>query len=196
MQNSMPRIRITSLNLFQLSSVVFACKTSWLAAELQVSMCPRPHLSSCACKTACLASELLVSMGPRPNLSIFAFKTPCLALELLVSIGPSPPLWFLNAKLDYWTRITSLYGSQIWPVVLCMQISVFTTWKTSVYGSLPSTVDFACKTASLCAELCVSIGPRPHLCFFLSKQRLLEWNNKSPWVPDMTCRFVHVQQRA
>ena len=196
MQNSEHSIRITSLNLSQLSSVVFACKTLWLAAELQVSMCPRPHLSSSACKTACLASELLFSMGARPNLSFCAFKTACLALEILVPIGPCPPLWFLDAKLAYWTRITSLYGSHIWPVVLCMQISVINTWITSVYRSLPSTVDFSCKTASLCAELYVSMGPRPHLCFFLSKQRLLERNNKSLWVPDMTCRFVHVQQRA
>ena len=66
----------------------------------------------------------------------------------LVSMGPSPHLWYMNAKQrllgqnnkslcvpalicvfwmqnsDFCTRITSLYGSQISPVVLCMQNSV------------------------------------------------------------------------
>ena len=32
-------------------SLVFACKTATFGEELQVSMCPRPHLSFCACKT-------------------------------------------------------------------------------------------------------------------------------------------------
>ena len=62
---------IASLNRSQPSSVVRAFTT---AAELIVSMGPRPHLSFCACKTTWLASELLVS------------------------IGPSPHLWFLHAK--------------------------------------------------------------------------------------------------
>ena len=44
MQNSALRFRITSLNLSQLSSVVFACKTGTLGPELQVSMVPWPHL--------------------------------------------------------------------------------------------------------------------------------------------------------
>ena len=43
MQNSMLRFRITSLNLFQLSYLVFACKTPTLGLELQVPMVPRPH---------------------------------------------------------------------------------------------------------------------------------------------------------
>ena len=53
----------------------------------------------------------------------------------------------------------------------------------------------ACKTAPLGPELQVSVGSRPHLWFFHAKQRLLEQNNKSIWVLDMTGRFVHVQQR-
>ena len=30
----------------------------------------------------------------------------------------------------------------------------------------------------------------PHLWFLHAKQRLLDPNNKSLWVPDITCRFV------
>ena len=67
MQNNMMGIRITSLYWSQPSSVVFACKTEWLAPELLDSVCRRPHLSSCAWKTW-LASELLVSMVPSPHL--------------------------------------------------------------------------------------------------------------------------------
>ena len=74
MQNNVICIRITSLYGSQPSSVVFACKTATLEPELQVSMCPRPHLW------------------------FFAFKTATLAPELQVSIGPSPHLWFLHSK--------------------------------------------------------------------------------------------------
>ena len=71
-------------------------------------------------------------------------------------------------------------------------------------------MDFACKTATFGAELQVSVGPRPHLsfctcktawwdsgsigpspylCFLHAKQRLLEQNYKSLWVPDLMCGF-------
>ena len=49
--------------------------------------------------------------------------------------------------------------------------------------------------ATLAHELLVSMGPSPHLWFLHAKQRLLEPNNKSLWVPDITCRFVHAIQR-
>ena len=100
-----------------------------------------------------------------------------------------------------------------------MQISVINTSFTSLYASLPSSVVFACKTATfgenksqvsmglrshlwflfakqhLFVQNYVSMGPRLHLWFFHAKQGLLEQNNKSLLVPDMTCHFVHVQQR-
>ena len=63
-------------------------------------------------------------------------------------------------------------------------------------GSIPHLWFCACKTATLGPELQVSVGPRPHLWFFHAKQRLLEQNNKSLWDLDITCHFVHVQQRA
>ena len=65
---------------------------------------------------------------------------------------------------------------------------------TSLYGSQPSSVVFACKTAALGPELQVSMGPSPHLWFLHSKQRLLDRIYKSLWVPDLTCRFVHAKQ--
>ena len=53
----------------------------------------------------------------------------------------------------------------------------------------------ACSTASLASELLVSIGLCRHLWFFHAKQRLLDQNNNSLWVSDITCRFVHAKQR-
>ena len=121
---------------------------------------------------------------------------------------------------DFWIRITSLYVSQTWLVILCMYKSVLSIRITSLYDSQPSSVVFPCKTAtvgpelqvsmgtrphlSICAcksatlglEIKVSVGPRPHMWFMHLKRWLLDQNNKSLWVQDMTCRFVHVQERA
>ena len=53
----------------------------------------------------------------------------------------------------------------------------------------------AFNTARLAPELPVSMGPSPHLWFLRAKQRPLEQNYKSLWVPNLTCRFVHAKQR-
>ena len=123
MQNSDFRTRITRLYRSQTSPMFFfAFKTALFAPELQVSMCPSPHLwfctlttatlwpelivsmgprthlSFCACKTAWLAPEILVFIGLRPHLSFCACKPTWLSSELLVSMGPSLHLWFLHGK--------------------------------------------------------------------------------------------------
>ena len=72
---------------------------------------------------------------------------------------------FVHSKRRILTRISSLYGSQIWPIVLCMYNSVFSIRITSLYGSKHSSADFDCKTASFGTELKVSMGPRPHQSF-------------------------------
>ena len=117
------------------------------------------------------------------------------------------------------TRIKRLYLFQPSPVILCMQNSDFRTRNTGPCGSKNPPVVFACKTASsgpewqvsmvprhdlsLCAckttylasELLVSMGPRPHRWFLIANQHPLVQIYKSPWVPDLTCRFVHAKQR-
>ena len=136
----------------------------------------------------------------QPTCVVFASKTASLGPELHVSMGPSPHLLSLHAKQRLLDRITSLYGSQISSVVLCMQNDVISIRITSLYGSQPTSVVFdcktetfgpelqtsivprphlsfcACKTAWIAPELLVSIGPSPHLWFLLAKQRLLEHN--------------------
>ena len=66
---------------------------------------------------------------------------------------------------------------------------------TSLYRFQPKPVVFAFKTAPLAPELPVSMGPSSHLWFFQAKQRLLDQNYKSLWVPDLTCRFERAKQR-
>ena len=52
------------------------------------------------------------------------------------------------------------------------------------------------KTSTLGLQIQASVGQRPLLWFLHAKERLLDQNNKSLLVPDMTCHFEHVQQRA
>ena len=96
---------------------------------------------------------------------------------------------------DIMTRINSLYRSQTSPVVWGMQNIVISIRITSLYGSQPSSVVFACKTATLAPELQVSMGPSPHLWFVHTKQRLLDQNYKSLWVPAIICGFVLLNLR-
>ena len=159
-------------------------------------MGPRHHLSFCACNTAWLASEILVSMGPNPYLWFLHAKqrlleqnykylcVPALICgfcihnsahsgpEFQVCTGPRLHLWF-------WAHITACL-TQEYKDYMCSSLRLWFC---------------ACKTATLALELLVSMGPSPHLWFLHSKQRLLDPNNKSLWVPDITCPFVHAIQR-
>ena len=145
-QNGDFSTRIAGLYGSQPSSEVFACKTATFGSELQVSMGPSHHLWFCAFKTA---TEVLVSMGPSPQLRILHAKQRLLDQNYKSLWVPALTCGFCMQNSDFWTRITSLYGSQ------------------------PSSVVFACKTASLGPELQVSMGPRPHLWFFALKTWIL-----------------------
>ena len=70
---------------------------------------------------------------------------------------------------DFWTIITSLNDTQTSPVVLCMQNSVISIRNTSLCWSQPSSVVFACKTATFGPELEVSMGTRSLLSFCARK---------------------------
>ena len=100
---------------------------------------------------------------------------------------------------DFWTRITSLYGSQTWLVVLGMYISVLSSRNTSLYWPQTSSVVFACKTAWLEPELIVSVGPSPHVWFLNTKQRLLTkitnlyWSQTSPVVLGMQYSVIRAR---
>ena len=147
MENSVISIRITSLHGSQPSRVVFGCKTATYGPEKQVSMGPRLDLSLCECITALLASDLLVSMCPNPHLFFFmqysAFWTRI--SSLYGSQTSSVVLSTHNCELN--TRIKRQYWIQPSPVALCMQNSDFRIRITSLWGSKTSPVFFSCKTA-------------------------------------------------
>ena len=54
-----------------------------------------------------------------------------------------------------------------------MQNCVISTRITSLYGSQPSFVAFACKTVTLGPDLQVFLGPRPHQWFVAFKRATL-----------------------
>ena len=195
MQNSVINTWNTCLYVCQPSSVVFACKTAHFGPELQVSMGPSPHLWFWSRKTACLEQESKDYIGSSSRRWFCACKTATLRLELQYLWVKVHPCCFCMQNCDFWTRITSLYGSQTWPVVLCMYNSMVNIRITSLYRSQPSSVVFACKTAWLASEKLVSMGPYPHDWFLDSKQRLLDRINMSLWVPNITCSFVPANQR-
>ena len=158
-------------------------------------------------------------MGPRPHLWFSACTTACLASELLVSMDSSPPLWFLHAKqrlldpnsksllvpditcsfvppmqCDYHQNYMSL-----WVLALlcgfCIQNSTFWSRITSLYWSQPSSVVFACKTATFSLEYKSLWVPDLTFRFVYAKQRDLHKNKKTISVPALTCGFVHSKQQ-
>ena len=102
----------------------------------------------------------------------------------------SPVIFCMQISLNS-TSITTLYGFQPSSVVLCIQNGDFRTRITSLYGSQTWPVIFCMQSACLASESLVSMGPRPHRWFWHAKQRLLDLNYNSLWVPDLTCDFVH-----
>ena len=104
-------------------------------------------------------------MGLRPHLSFCACKTTWLISELLVSMGPSPHLWFLHTKqrlLDQNNK--SPYAPNL-NYGFLQKNNVISIRNTSLNGSQPSSVVFACKTATFGSELKVCMGPR--LCLLI-----------------------------
>ena len=94
-QNSDFSTKIASLYWSQPSSVVLCITTATLWPELIVSIGPRLCF---ACKTTWLASELLVSMGPSPHLWFLHSKQRLLDQNYKSLLVPDFACWFVNAK--------------------------------------------------------------------------------------------------
>ena len=142
----------------------FAFKTVTLARELQVSMVPSTSsVVLCIHNSDIMNQNCIVSMRPSPHLLFCEFTTTTLCPELSVSMGPRPPLSFCACKTAW--------------LALELLVSM---------GPRPHLSFCACKTSWLASELLVSMGPSPHLWFLHAKQRLLDQNYNSLWVPDLT----------
>ena len=196
MQNSV----ICSVCGFQPSTVIFHAKQRLLAK--QGPQITNLYGSQTSPVVLCMQYSVISTRntclyGSQPLSVVFACKTACFALEWKVCVGSSYHLWFSACnKSVISTRITSIYGSQPLMCGFWMQNSDFWTGITSLYVSQTSDQSFcACNTAWLVPELLDSKGPSPYVVFLHAKQRLLDQNNKSLWVPDLTCRFVHAKQR-
>ena len=80
-------------------------------------------------------------------------------------------------------------------MVLCIQNSVISTRITNLYGSLPSSVVFACKTATFGPEIQVSTGPRHHLSLFACNTACFVPELLLSMGPSPRLRFLHAKQR-
>ena len=131
----------------------------------------------------------------QPSSVVFACKTATFGSELQVSNRPSPHQWFLHAKQR---RLDQNYKSLWVPALICgfcMQNSDFCIRITSLYWSKPSSVVFACKTATLGTELQVSMGSRHHLWFFAFKTGTLAPELQVSICPSPHLRFLHAKKR-
>ena len=75
-----------------------------------------------------------------------------------------------------------------------MQNNVISIRNTSLYGSQPSFVVFAFKTATLGPEKLVPMGPRPHLWFFAFKTTSLAPELQVSMGPGPHMWFLHAKQ--
>ena len=133
-----------------------------------------------------------MSIRPRHNLSFCGCKTSWFAPEWQVYMGSSPHLcFFFMQNCDFMTRLTSLCGSQPSSEVFACKPATFGPKLHVSMGPRTHLWFSACKTACLASEILVSMDPNPHLGFLHAKQRLLDPNNKSLWVPDLICGFEH-----
>ena len=102
---------------------------------------------------------------------------------------PSFICGFMHSKQDFSIRITSLYGSQPSFVAFACKRATLGPELQIFMGPRPHVWFFAFKTANLAPELQVSMGPCPHLLFWHAKRRLYDENYNSRWVPALICGF-------
>ena len=167
-----------------------------------------------------LWTRMTILYGFQPPSVFFFMQNSDFMTRLTILYGSQTSSVVLNTHNSVLSiRKKRLYGFQPPPVVLCTQKRDFSTRITSLYWSQPLSELFACKpvtfgpklhvsvdprnhlwfsawkTACLASEILVSMDPSPHLRLLHANQRLLDPNNKSLWVPDITCRFMHAIQR-
>ena len=188
--------RIASLYGSQPSSVVLCLHNSDIMTRINSLYGSHTSPVILCAQNRVISTRITSLHGSQTSPVVMCMQTTWLASELLVSMGPSHHLWFVHAK----HRLLDQNYKSLWVPALicgfCIQNSDFSTRIASLYGSLPSTVVFACKTATFgsvtrdsmgprlrlmiceCKTSCLdpewllSTGPSLHLWFLQSKQRL------------------------
>ena len=163
--------RMTSLYGIQPSSVCFFNAKQWLWDQTYKSLLVPALFCDFWMQNSDFCTGITSHYVSQPSSVVFACKTAHFGPELQVSMGPRPHLWF-------WAHITACLAQE----------------SKDYIGSSTHLWFCACKTWTLGLELQDPVGQRPHLLFLHAKLRLLDQNNKSLWVTDMTCHFVHAKQ--
>ena len=131
-------------------------------------------------------------MGHRYDLSFCACTTACLASELQISMGSTLQLWFLHAKQRL---LDQNYKSLCILDLTCRFVHANSVISTSLYGFQPSSVVLCIQNSDLRTKIACVYGSHTSPVIFHAKQRILDANNKSLRVPDITSRFVHAIRR-
>ena len=169
MQNSDFWIRITSLYGSQTSPVDLRIQNSVLRSRMTLAYWSQPSSGVLCIQNSDFSIRITSLSGSQSSFVDFACKTATLGPELQVSMGPRPNLCFLHSKQRLWHQNCKSLWVQDLTCRFVHEKNVIRITITSLYGSQPSFVVFACTTATLRPELQVSIGPRPHLLFCACK---------------------------
>ena len=143
---------ITSVHVSQPSSVVLACKTEHFGPEFQVSIGPSPHLRFLHAKQLVLAPNYKSLRVPDLTCPCVQSKQRDLHQNIKSLLVPALICGFCMPNSAFWTRISSIYGSQTSTVVLSTHNCELNTRIKWLYWFQPSPVAFACKTASFGPE--------------------------------------------
>ena len=189
-QSSASLIRITSLYVSHTSPVVLCMQNSVIRTRITSF-----YGSQTSPVVLCMQNNVIIIRisslyGSQPSSKFLQTKQRLFDQNYKTLWVPDLICGYCKENSDFRTRITSLSGSQVFGI----QNSDFGTRIASLYGSHPSFLVLTFKTATLAPELQVSKGPSPHLWFLHAKQRLLDQNYKSLWVPDLTYGFLHSKQ--
>ena len=150
-------------------------------------MSPRHNLSFCAYKTAWFAPEWQLYMGSSPHLCLLDAKQHDLhakqrdRMTRIYWFQPSL-VFFCMQNSDFWTRITSLYGSQTWPVILRLYNSVISIRITRLYGLQPSSEVLCIQNSDFWTTMTSLYGFQPSSVFFSFMQN-------SDFMTRLTCLY-------
>ena len=147
MQNSDFWMRITNLYGSQTSPVVLCKQYSVISTRKTCLYGSQPLSVVFACKTATFGAELKVSMCPSSHLWFLHTQQRILDQNFKSLWVPDLICGFCIHNSAFWTRISSLYGSQTSSVVLSIPNCELNTRIKRLYWFQPSPVAFACKTA-------------------------------------------------
>ena len=242
MQNSISWTRITSLYGFQSTSVVLCIENSGFRTKIACLHGSRTFLVILCMQNRVPSFRITSPYGSCPHLWFLHAKQRPLDPNNQPLWVPDMTCRFMHVKKrdkhqnykslrvpalicdfcmqnsDFWTRITSLYGSQpssmffagiqrlldqnyksLWvPAhidVFCRHTATFGPELQVYLWPRPHQSFCACKIVWLAPELLVSMGPSRQLWFLHAKQRYLDQYYKSLCVPALICGFVHWKHR-